>query len=425
MIITPPLFLLSVKALVIGSGRIGKAILYDLLKNSAVSTVGVIDSRPGYYQELTPLLALPPGKALGIYAPSSCLTEVIRAHDIVISAAPLSATLDLMKATLESRRHFCDLGSSEDTEQQQYALHKAVKAAGLTVIPSCGIAPGLVNALVGAGMRELDSAHSAEILVGGLPQHPQPPLGYSLVFSPYGLIQEYAGETEILREGALVSVHALEGLETVTFNGRPYEAFYTAYGSLQTSLEGLLENFHEKTVRYPGHCEQARFLKSLGLFEKTSLPKAATIAEATQQLLTARIEEGQSDLLRSLGLFDETPLPEQLSTWEDLAAHAFATHLPQGGHDLLLGRVLVKGIKKGQPLEVLYEIEDYATDGLTAMQRTTGFTASILAQMILRGDITERGVLSLNEGYIPVDRLLEEVQRRGIRVRKTLLSSEK
>ena len=86
-------------------------------------------------------------------------------------------------------------------------------------------------------------------------------------------------------------------------------------------------------------------------------------------------------------------------------------------------RVDVRGLKNGERRQVVYELTDVRDleTGLMAMNRTVGYTASIGVQMVLRGDITKRGLLSpLTD--VPFDRLLAELSGRGISItrRETL-----
>jgi saccharopine dehydrogenase-like NADP-dependent oxidoreductase len=89
--------------------------------------------------------------------------------------------------------------------------------------------------------------------------------------------------------------------------------------------------------------------------------------------------------------------------------------------DVCILRVDVKGIRNGQPERHLYHVIDYRDleTGFTAMNRTVGFPASIAAQMILKGEISEKGLLSPIH-HMPFDSFVEELGKRGIMFTKTL-----
>ncbi|HTX54752.1 MAG TPA: saccharopine dehydrogenase C-terminal domain-containing protein, partial [Candidatus Baltobacteraceae bacterium] len=87
--------------------------------------------------------------------------------------------------------------------------------------------------------------------------------------------------------------------------------------------------------------------------------------------------------------------------------------------DVAVIRVDVRGLKNGRRRRLLYQVIDFRDlpSGLFAMNRTVGFTASIGAQMILRGDVRKRGLASpLSD--VPTDVFFGELKARGIVVRR-------
>jgi lysine 6-dehydrogenase len=95
-------------------------------------------------------------------------------------------------------------------------------------------------------------------------------------------------------------------------------------------------------------------------------------------------------------------------------------NLPQDQADLVLVRIIVTGTKDQKPSQVLWECIDYSDEAeqLTAMMRMTAFPASIIAQMIARDDITEKGVLE-QENVVPTKLFLAELAGRGITLTMT------
>ena len=90
----------------------------------------------------------------------------------------------------------------------------------VTVVPDCGLAPGMVNILAEYGIRQLDTVDSVKIFVGGLPQHPEPPLNYMLVYSLEGALDYYTTLSWVLRDGKRTHVKALSEREPVVFDSR-------------------------------------------------------------------------------------------------------------------------------------------------------------------------------------------------------------
>src|SRR5690348_17995127 len=115
---------------------------------------------------------------------------------------------------------------------QQKKLHARAAKKGVSIIPDCGLAPGMVNILAAEGVRRVGAAETVKIYVGGLPQHPEPPLNYQIVYSIEGVLDYYTTPSWVLRDGKPAQVEALSELEHITFPapvGR-LEAFHTGGG---------------------------------------------------------------------------------------------------------------------------------------------------------------------------------------------------
>jgi saccharopine dehydrogenase-like NADP-dependent oxidoreductase len=128
--------------------------------------------------------------------------------------------------------------------------------------------------------------------------------------------------------------------------------------------------------------------------------------------------------LRELGLMDADPVPLGIISVKprELLISLMEKNLPQSQADLVLMRITATGTKDQKPIQILWECIDYSdeAESLTAMMRMTAFPASIIAQMIARDDIVERGVLE-QENVVPTKLFLAELAGRGI----TLTMTEK
>src|SRR5690606_3422774 len=105
--------------------------------------------------------------------------------------------------------HFCDLGGNTEIVLRQKELDGRARERGVSVIPDCGVAPGMVNILAEHGIRQLDRPRAVRIKVGGLPQNPRPPLNYQVVYSMEGVLDYYTTRSWVLRDGEPVQVEAL------------------------------------------------------------------------------------------------------------------------------------------------------------------------------------------------------------------------
>jgi len=161
------------RMLVLGSGLQGSACAYDLLQDKEVSEVRLADVHVGHLPEFlapysgprlipTPLDVRDHGAVLG----------AMRECDAVMSAIPYYFNFDMARLAVEAGVHFCDLGGNTEIVFKQKELDAEARKKNLTIVPDCGLAPGMVNILAEHGIKQLDSVDSVKIFVGGLPQHP-------------------------------------------------------------------------------------------------------------------------------------------------------------------------------------------------------------------------------------------------------------
>jgi lysine 6-dehydrogenase len=375
------------KILVLGAGRMGLGACFDLVRSAEVKVVTVADLARLKAEAIVCRLASPKLTATTVnVADFARVVDLMRGYDAVISCVVYRHNLTLARAALEAGVNFCDLGGNNQVVDAELALDEEARAAGIRIIPDCGLAPGLVSILTAHGVKQFDRLGAAHIRVGGLPRYPQPPLNYQIVFSIDGLINEYVEPARILRGGQIVEVESLTEVESLEFPP-PYgalEAFHTSGGisTLPESFRGVVQELDYKTIRYPGHCQQFKLLLDLGFASGTPV----------------RVDGGEvvpRNLLREL----------------------LCQKIPSEGPDIILVRVEFSGIQKGRECRLFYDIIDHydGQTGLSAMMRTTAFPASIVAQMMARGDIPDPGAIP-QERCVPTDKFIEALAERNIRL---------
>jgi lysine 6-dehydrogenase len=378
------------RMLVLGRGLQGSACAYDLLQNPEVTEVRIADL---HVDHLPDFLAPYSGKRL---IPTrldvrdgEAVRALMRQADAVMSAIPYYFNFDLARLAVECGVHFCDLGGNTEIVFQQKGLDAKARERGVTVIPDCGVAPGMVNILAQYGISQLDQVSSVRIFVGGLPQQPEPPLNYQVVYSLEGVLDYYTTLSWVLRGGKRTHVKALSEIEAVYFGGSlgELEGFHTAGGlsTMAFRYEGKIPTMEYKTLRYPGH---------------------------------ARIMEA----VRELGLLELTPVDVKgvKVVPRDLVVAAMGPRLTKpNGHDLVALRVFAEGTKGGKPRKIGWEMVDYYDEetGISAMERSTGYSLSITGQMQARGEIGKSGVFTPDEA-IPAPKYIEELARRGVMIRE-------
>ena len=378
------------KMLVLGAGLQGSACAYDLLQHDDVTEVRLADIRIG---DLPPFLAPLSGDRL-IPTPldvrdSEAVSALMRESDAVMSALPYYFNYDMAVCAVDAGVHFCDLGGNTDIVFQQKTLHERARAEEASIIPDCGLAPGMVNILAEHGIRQLDSVDAVRIYVGGLPQKPEPPLNYQIVYSLEGVLDYYTTLSWVLRGGKRTRVKALSEREPVQFPPPlgTLEAFHTAGGlsTMAFRYEGRVPTMEYKTLRYPGHAALMESIRELGLLDLEPVdvkghhvvPRDAFIATVGPRLKKPH------------------------------------------GRDLVALRVVVEGTKGGKPARRAWELLDYYDEkhGISAMERTTGYSLAITGLMQARQQVAGAGVLTPDEA-MPAELYIAELAKRGVNIRE-------
>jgi len=306
------------------------------------------------------------------------LQVLLKEVDLVVSGVPFRLGASIAKAAVEAGTHYLDFGGNPTIVRSQLGLDDAATAAGVTIVPDCGLAPGMANVLAAglAGALGNEGIDELRLRVGALPTHPEGALGYQLAFNPVGLINEYAEPCEVLHNGVFATEEPLTGLERIEWE--PFgtlEAFHTAGGSssLPVIFAGKVAELDYKTLRFPGHAAPFRAMLEVGLFD-----------EATQT---------------------ETGVAPR-----DVLLEALSDHLPAGGDDLVLVRVWAR---RGDQT-IGYEIVDRNDDKFSALARTTAFPATALAHLILE-ERAEPGARSM-DGAMTAQDLIAELEPVGVKV---------
>lgn len=370
---------------VLGGGRQGLACAYDLLRHGEGEVV-LADlakfSLPPFLRGAGERLRVQPLDVRD----ASRLAETIAGADAVFNATPYHFNLGVTRAAVAAGTHVCDLGGNTEIVLRQLELDGEARARRCSILPDCGLAPGLVNILAAGAIRELDRATRVRILTGGLPQEPHPPLNYQLVYSLDGVLDYYTSAAIALEDGEVVEREALSELERVEFPGLgELEAFVTAGGisTMPYSYRGKVSSMTYKTLRYPGHAEKMRTLRDLGLL---------SLDEVSVDGAKVRPRE---------------------------VTKAVLTPLLGRGKDLVAVRVEAEGERGNTRWLIRYDLLDrYDEDtGISAMERTTGFGLAICGLFQAAGKVPP-GAHTPDEAIAAED-YVAALERRGVRVNRT------
>ncbi len=202
------------------------------------------------------------------------IIKALEVFDAVVACLPFKFNLTVAQVAHRLGLHYFDL--CEDVHSTQEIIKMSATSEGV-MAPQCGLAPGFIS-IVGADLiGRFDKLRDVELRVGALPRYPNGLLGYSLNWSPAGLINEYINDAEVIDKGKRKYIPSLTGVETINIEGQTYEAFTTSggLGTLCETLENKVDTLNYKTIRYPGHCKLMRFL----LFELLLKDKRTLIEE--------------------------------------------------------------------------------------------------------------------------------------------------
>lgn len=376
---------MSYRYLVLGSGMQGVAGGFYLSKYAQASEVAFADIDLKVAQAAAERCKnLNPNVKFSAHQADACdhnaTVHLMKGFDGVFSAIHYKLNYQITEAAIEAGCHLIDLGGNTDVVRKQHELNLKAKEAGVTIIPDCGLAPGLGNTLAAACLEDLDEAEEINVRCGGLAQEPKGPLGYKLVFAISGLTNEYFGKAWVIRNHELQQIDTFDELEHLEFKNPigKCEAFVTSGGTSTApwNFKGKVKNFDYKTVRYPGHYEKFKVLLDLGLLDEKP------------------IKVGNSDV-SPRDVFHEVA-SKSLDYPED--------------KDLVVLRATGRGKKAGKDHKVQYEMilfHDNETN-FTAMEMGTGYPAAHVLYHLVQKKC-EAGVQPL-ETAISASQYLKELK---------------
>jgi len=374
------------KIVVLGAGLVGSAIIQDLAEDKQYEILAVdlnkgsLDRISGFYGVSTRQADLSDDKTI---------TTLVSDADLVINAVPGFLGFQTLKQIIQTGKNVVDISFFGENA---FELDQLARNKGVTAIVDCGVAPGLCNIIAGYVTEKMDQVDSYLCYVGGLPEIREWPYEYKVVFSPTDVLEEYTRPARFVENGKEVIYPALSEVELLDFPGvGTLEAFNTdGLRSLLLTLD--IPNMREKTMRYPGHANLMRVFRESGFF---NLEKVEVDGQGVQPLaLTSRL------------LFDQ---------WK----------MKDGDRDLTVMQVILEGKEgKGQVVYQYDLIDHYDQEkNITSMARTTGYTCTIVARLLMEGTIPLTGICppeKLGEISGLFEMLLGEYQKRGINLKETI-----
>ncbi len=376
---------------ILGAGMQGTAAAFDLAQFGSPATIKMCDRHLEHAAKNSRRVNELVGRAIcepfAVDAlDKESLGKFLEDVDVVLSCVPYWMHPQIAEVAIATATNMVDLGGNTDVSMQTLKMNDAAKAAGVTLIPDTGLAPGLVNNLGYYFVENMDSVDSIRLYCGVLPQHPKPPFNYKLTFNVEGLVAEYEDQAVTLTDGEIRLVPTLEELEEITIQQLGKMEAFTTSGGTSTApytLKGRVDNYCYKTIRFPGHCERMKIFKDCGFWSLEDIAVDGVVVK-----------------------------PRML--WHKLMGDALATFVDQ---DLAVVRGIGVGKKDGKDAQWqidIFDKEDEKT-GFTSMERLTGFSCAIYAIEIAEGQ-TEKGCLRY-ETAMKSTKMLEELQKRGVEIK--------
>ncbi len=342
---------MKTKLILLGAGKIGDAIL-NLLSHTGDYQITVADRDADRLDYVTKA-AFPNTTCVKIdLSDKHAVTEIIKGHQVTMSACPYFLTPIIAAAAKQARSHYFDL--TEDVESTR-VVKQLAENAETAFIPQCGLAPGFISIVANDVAKRFESLRDVSMRVGALPIYPNNALKYNLTWSTDGLINEYCNPCEAIVDGQLRETSPLEEIESFSLDGIDYEAFNTSggLGTLCESLAGKVQNLNYKTVRYPGHRDIIKMLVR--------------------------------DL--QLGQIDRRPILKEV----------METAIPITKQDVVLVFVSVAGIRDGRLEQESYAKKIYSqvVNGqlLSAIQLTTASGICTMVDMLVQGKLPQSGMV--------------------------------
>jgi saccharopine dehydrogenase-like NADP-dependent oxidoreductase len=379
----------DVKIIVLGCGNIGSVAAKDLAESMPLAEIALADMNASRARDAASKIDRENVSWVQTDASNHReLVKTLKKFELGVGALPGMIGYQVCKASIEAGLNMVDVSYMPEDIM---TLNEDASKAEITLLPDCGMSPGLGNILIGHATSKLDQVKSVHIVNGGLPEKPLPPLGYVITWSVRDLIDMYSRKVNVVKEGKRVQAEAMSGLEETDFPGvGKLEAFYTdGLRTLLYTMKGV-KDMWEKSLRYPGHVEKIKLLKTLGLFDEK--PVEVENRNVSPRELTARLLESK---------LKRTDVP-----------------------DIVAMHVEVSGTKNGKPVTYTYNMLDrYDKEHhVTAMARTTAYTTSAVAQLLAKKAVAEKGVVppeKLGMNRRLYDKFMDMMEKRKVTIKES------
>ena len=341
------------RIIVLGAGLVGSAIAIDLSKNHEVCSV---DLNPDSFSKFQNYPSIKTVQAN--LSDTDEVKSLIKDFDLVIGAVPGFMGYQTMKAVIEAGKNMVDISFMPEDFLE---LDELAKKHKVSIVADCGVAPGMGNIILGHHNENMH-VKSYECLVGGLPVVREWPYEYKAVFSPIDVIEEYTRPARYIQNHEMITREALSDTELIQFDGIGTLESWNSDGlrSLMQTMKKVPDMI-EKTLRYPGCVEYLKVLRESGFFSYDEI-------------------EVNGVKVRPIDVTAKLLFPK----WK----------LKEGEEDFTIMRIIIEGTENGENKKYQYYLRDRfdRENNIISMARTTGYTCTAVANLMLDGGFTTSGV---------------------------------
>ena len=334
--------------IVLGAGLVGGVMAKDLAKNHNVTSVDISQKNLDKLAGINTICA--------DVSDTSTLQNLIKDFDLVVGAVPGFMGYKMMKDVIEEGKNIVDISFYPE---DPFGLDELAKKNGVVAVMDCGVAPGMGNIIFGHHDKSMKITNY-ECLVGGLPEKREWPYEYQAVFSPIDVIEEYIRPARYVQHSQLITKEALSDTELIEFDEIGTLESWNSDG-LRSLIKTMahVPNMIEKTLRYPGCVEYLKVLRASGFFSYDEVEINGTMIRPVD--MTAKL------------LFPK---------WE----------MKKGDKDFTIMRIIMQGTENGEVVTYQYNLLDRFKYETISMARTTGFTCTAVANLVVNGEYDRVGI---------------------------------
>tara|TARA_B100000965_G_C19534740_1_gene732799 strand:- start:136 stop:1239 length:1104 start_codon:yes stop_codon:yes gene_type:complete len=334
--------------IVLGAGLVGGVMAKDLAKQHNVASVDISKKNLDKLDNIKTICT--------DISNTKKLQNIIKDYDLVIGAVPGFMGYKMMQDVIEIGKNIVDISFYPE---DPFLLDELARKKGVVAIMDCGVAPGMGNIIFGHHDRKM-KINDYECLVGGLPEKREWPYEYQAVFSPIDVIEEYIRPARYVQNSNLIIKEALSDTELIKFDDIGTLESWNSDG-LRSLIKTMshVPNMIEKTLRYPGCVEYLKVLRSSNFFSYKEI-------------------EVNGTMIRPIDVTAKLLFPK----WE----------MKPGDKDFTVMRIIIKGTEEGEEVTYQYNLLDRYQDDTISMARTTGFTCTAVANLVLDGKYNRVGI---------------------------------